>query len=120
MEQLKVFAHQLYECRKGVRSMALCTLYDDLLVIALNKIKVANLSHFVYPVTDNKYNLFFGKKECIQMVEQFCNKPLNQLSIEEDFMLGAILGYGIEEQCQRYLFKKKQFKKASKISKLKY
>ncbi len=114
MEQLKVFAHQLYECRKGVRSMALCTLCDDMLVIALNKIKVANLSHFVYPVTNNKYNLFFGKKECIQMIELFCNKPLNKLSIEEDFMLGAILGYGMQEQCQRFLRRKQPSKHQEK------
>lgn len=107
MEQLKVFAHQLYECKKGVRSMVLCTLCNDIIIVALNKIKAAKLSYYIQPISETKCNLFFGKKECIQMVQEFCNKPLNELSIEEDFMLGTILGYGVEEQCQRYMKKRK-------------
>lgn len=30
------------------------------------------------------------------------NKPLNKLSPEEDFMLGAMLGYDITMECERY------------------
>lgn len=87
--------------------MVLCTLCNDIMVVALHKIKVANLYYYIQPISETKYNLFFGKKECILMVQEFCNKPLNELSIEEDFMLGAILGYGVEEQCQRYMKKRK-------------
>lgn len=77
------------------------------MVVALHKIKAANLFYYIHPINETKCNLFFGKKECIQMVQEFCNKPLNELSIEEDFMLGTILGYGVEEQCQRYMKRRK-------------
>ena len=30
-------------------------------------------------------------------------KSLNDLSLEEDFMLGVMLGYDVQQQCKRYL-----------------
>ena len=33
-------------------------------------------------------------------------KPLNQLTPEEDFILGAMLGYDIRVQCERYCERK--------------
>ena len=47
-------------------------------------------------------NLFFGRKECLDVIRLMVNKPLNMLSPEEDFMLGAMLGYDISLQCERY------------------
>lgn len=111
MDRLKVFSHQLYECRKGVRSMALATLPTDCLLLAQKKLDATDLSYFVCPLNDKKLNLFFGKPECIEVIKLFCHKPLNMLSPEEDFMLGAILGYSICEQCSRYKTMKKKAKK---------
>lgn len=34
------------------------------------------------------------------------NKPLSQLTPEEDFILGAMLGYDICAQCERYCERK--------------
>ena len=34
------------------------------------------------------------------------DKPLNQLTPEEDFILGAMLGYDICAQCERYCARK--------------
>lgn len=40
------------------------------------------------------------------------NRPLHQLSPEEDFMLGAMLGYDICAQCERYCELKERNAKA--------
>ncbi len=102
MDQMKVFVHQIYECRKGVRSMALCTLPADCREQAVRKLESSGIAWFINCVNSRKINIFFGEQVCVEVVKRFCNKPLNELSPEEDFMLGAILGYGICEQCRRY------------------
>lgn len=102
MDKLKVFSHLIYECKKGVRSAALCTLQSDYSELAVSKLEANQMDYFVCSVTSSKVNIFFGAKVCIDVLRSFCNKPLNKLSPEEDFMLGAILGYGICEQCRRY------------------
>ena len=102
MDKLKVFSHLVYECKKGVRSAALCTMREDCCKAAVAKLTANQMAYFICPVTNNKVNIFFGAKVCIDVISCFCHKPLNKLSPEEDFMLGAILGYGICEQCQRY------------------
>ena len=38
--------------------------------------------------------------------------PLNQLTAEEDFILGAMLGYDLCQQCKRYCSKKEGIKMA--------
>lgn len=39
-------------------------------------------------------------------------RPLNQLTAEEDFILGAMLGYDLCQQCKRYCDKKDGLKLA--------
>ena len=102
MDKLQVFSHLIYECKKGVRSAALCTLQNEYCESAVAKLKSNGMAYFICPVNKNRINIFFGAKVCIDVISCFCHKPLNKLSPEEDFMLGAILGYGICEQCQRY------------------
>ncbi len=102
MDKLKVFSHLVYECKKGVRSAALCTLQSECRELAVAKLKANQMAYFICPVNNTKINIFFGERVCIDVISGFCNKPLNKLSPEEDFMLGAILGYGICEQCRRY------------------
>ena len=46
----------------------------------------------IQEVSEKKVNLYFGKQECLDAVKTFIHKPLNRLSPEEDFMLGAYLG----------------------------
>lgn len=105
---MNVFIHQLYECKKGVRSMALATLQTKHLALAKKKIMTAQISYHIQLVSENKVNLFFEKEECIDVVKKICDKPLNLLSPEEDFILGAILGYSICEQCSRYCIRKQK------------
>lgn len=102
MDKLKVFSHLIYECKKGVRSAALCTLQSDFRDRAVGKLETNRMDYFICPINNEKFNIFFGEKVCIEVIRSFCNKPLNKLSPQEDFMLGAILGYSICEQCRRY------------------
>lgn len=102
MDTLKLFSHLIYECKKGVRSAALCTLQHDRSQTAIAKLESNKMAYFVCPVNSQKINIFFGTKICVDVLRGFCNKPLNLLSPEEDFMLGAILGYSVCEQCRRY------------------
>ncbi len=102
MEKLKLFSHLLYECKKGVRSAALCTISADCSHIAIAKLKANDMAYFICALSNGQENLFFGEHVCMEVLQKICDKPLNKLSAEEDFMLGAILGYGICEQCKRY------------------
>ena len=80
--ELKVFLNHVYEYKKGVRNMVL------------------------YTIGCNKINLFFGRRECIEVIQSMTSRPLNELTPEEDFILGAMLGYDICGQCLRYCKRK--------------
>ena len=110
MESLRIFDTYLYEVSKGTKPVALVTLeaeYKEKIETRLKKMKIAYL---IQPLECDKFNIFFGKKECISVIKTFI-KPLNLLSAEEDFILGTILGYDTVLQCERYLkFKNSDYK----------
>jgi len=70
---------------------------------ALKKLKTNNIHYNIQHVTSQKVNVFFGAKECVDVIRCFCHKKLNELSPEEDFILGTLLGYNQVVQCTRYL-----------------
>lgn len=43
-----------------------------------------------------------AKKKCVDVVKTFSPK-LNELTAEQDFILGIMLGYDRVKQCERYL-----------------
>ncbi len=43
-----------------------------------------------------------NKKYCELAIRLIVDRPLNLLTPEEDFILGAMLGYDICAQCERY------------------
>ena len=45
-------------------------------------------------------------EKCINIVRLICNRPLNLLTPEEDFILGTMLGYDVCQQCERYNHRK--------------
>ena len=49
---------------------------------------------------------YFGREECLNAIRMIVTRPLNLLTPEEDFMLGAMLGYDICAQCERYCERK--------------
>lgn len=74
---------------------------------AIRRLKNQKISYMIQEVGTNKINLFFGKPECMETMRHIIIRPLNQLSAEEDFILGAMLGYDLCQQCKRYCNKKK-------------
>lgn len=104
--ELKVFLNHVYEYKKGVRYMVLFTVnrkYED---FAIDRLKKQGIDFLVRPVTGKSINIFFGRPECIQTIRHLTDRPLNMLSPEEDFILGAMLGYDICTQCKRYCKRK--------------
>ena len=62
---------------------------------------------------NGRVNLFFGQRECMAAIRRMVTRPLCQLTPEEDFILGAMLGYDICAQCERYCERKQRCECAS-------
>ncbi|MCI1681475.1 MAG: DUF2023 family protein [Bacteroides sp.] len=106
--ELKVFLNHIYELKKGVRQMVLYTAnkkYEDFAIKRLNSQKIC---YIIQPVGNDRINLFFGRKECINAIRLLITRPLNKLTPEEDFILGAVLGYDLSAQCKRFCERKEK------------
>ena len=104
--ELKVLANHIYEYRKGVRNMILYTFNKKYEEEALERLQHQGLEYILQPVGNDRLNLYFGKRECLDAIRLIVTKPLCQLSPEEDFILGAMLGYDICAQCERFCKRK--------------
>lgn len=107
---LKVFLNHVYEFKKGIRQMILYTVNRKYEAFAIARLQSQNITYLIQSVDENKINLFFGKPECIHAIACMIDKPLNRLTPEEDFILGAMLGYDICAQCKRYCERKNKLK----------
>ena len=103
---MKVLMNHIYEYKKGVRKMVLFTFNSKYEEYAVNRLRRENIGYIVQAVGNERTNLFFGKDECLDALRLIVTRPLNQLSPEEDFILGAMLGYDICAQCERYCERK--------------
>lgn len=103
---MKVFLNHIYEFKKGVRQMVLYTMNKRNLDFAEKRLRNQRINYVIQSVDGERINLFFGKDECINAIRMIVTRPLNQLTPEEDFILGAMLGYDICGQCRRYCSKK--------------
>ncbi len=100
---MQVLGHHIYEYQKGLRHLVLHTMNAKDREIAERKLSHYDVDYVVVPVTDSKINIFFGKRECVDVVRTFCNNPLNKLTAEQDFILGIMLGYDRLAQCKRFM-----------------
>ena len=98
----------IYEYKKGVRRLVLYTFNKKYESFAITRLERQNIDYIIQPVGNDRLNLFFGKKECLDAIRMIITKPLCQLTPEEDFILGAMLGYDICAQCERYCERKKK------------
>lgn len=105
-EDMKVLVNHIYEFKKGGRRMVLFTFNKRYEQFAVTRLQHQNISYVIQPVGNDRLNLFFGKKECLDAIRLMITKPLCQLTPEEDFILGAMLGYDICAQCERYCERK--------------
>ena len=99
---------EVYEYKKGVRRLVLYTFNKKYESFAITRLERQNIDYIIQPVGNDRLNLFFGKKECLDAIRMIITKPLCQLTPEEDFILGAMLGYDICAQCERYCERKKK------------
>ena len=99
---LRVFYHHIYEFKKGIRNLILTTeksQYKKEIEFRLIKEKI---SYVIHDIDKNKINVYFGSPQCVDVVKTL-NPKLNEISAEQDFMLGIMLGYDRVKQCERYL-----------------
>ena len=103
---MKVFLNHIYEFKKGVRQMVLYTTNKKYQEVAVKRLQSQRINFVIQQVDSERINLFFGREECIDAIRMMVTRPLNQLTPEEDFILGAMLGYDICGQCKRYCDRK--------------
>ena len=104
--ELKVLMNDIYEYKKGVRRMILFTCNRRYEAFATQRLSRQAIDYVVQPAGKENVNVYFGRRECLDAIRLFVTRPLNELSPEEDFILGAMLGYDICAQCERYCERK--------------
>ena len=100
--ELKVLMNHIYEYEKGVRRMVLYTFNKAYESCAVDRLQRRHIDYILQPAGRGTVNLFFGRRECLAAIRLIVTKPLNELTPEEDFMLGAMLGYDITMECERF------------------
>lgn len=106
---MKLYMHHIYEFQKGVRNLVLCTMCPTCATLVCERLDRLGIGHVTQEISPEKVNLFFGNELCLNVVRSFIDTPLNKLTAEQDFMLGAMLGYDIARQCERYCRYKQRF-----------
>lgn len=103
---MKLFYHLIYEWNKGVRDLVLftsCNKDAKKITDILQKRKIPFLCN---KIDEDKFNIFFGKSDCIEIVKGFSSENLNEINDYEDFLLGIMLGYSKSQQYKRFLERK--------------
>jgi hypothetical protein len=107
---MKVLMNHIYEYKKGVRQMILFTCnarYED---FAVNRLRSQGIDYIVQRVGNSNINIFFGRKQCLDVIRIIVDKPLARLSPEHDFIIGTLLGYDLCCQCERFCERKQRAK----------
>jgi len=103
---VQLVQHLVYEIDRGVRSLALYTASPDELPLLEYRLKRAGYDFIMAEAGGRLVNVFFGRCECLEVLEYFSTLDLTELTDEEDFMLGLMLGYGLRRQCSRFARRK--------------
>ena len=104
--EMKVLMNHIYELHKGVRHMVLFTCNKKYSELAIQRLENQGIPYLLQPAGQQNLNVYFGRRECLEAIRLIVTRPLNQLTPEEDFILGAMLGYDICAQCERYCKRK--------------
>ena len=105
---LKVLMNHIYEYKKGVRRLVLYTFNRKYESFAITRLERQNIDYIIQPVGNDRLNLLFGKKECLDAIRMIGTKPLFQLIPEADVILGSMRRYDSCAQCDRYCGRKKK------------
>ena len=106
--EMKVLMNHIYELHKGVRHMVLFTFNKKYSELAIQRLESQGIPYLLQPAGRQNLNVYFGRRECLDAIRLIVTRPLNQLTPEEDFILGAMLGYDLCTQCERYCKRKSQ------------
>ncbi|MEA2051712.1 MAG: DUF2023 family protein [Euryarchaeota archaeon] len=104
---MDVFTHHLLEYKKGLRTLVLHTTKVSNRDAIKKKLERAMIAHYIQTVNRTKINVFFGHSICIDVIKQMNFTSLSNLTDDEDFILGTMLGYDRLKQCERYLKRKR-------------
>ena len=105
---MEVFIHHIYEYQKGIRNLILHTTDKKNIEIIKEKLNSENIDYIIYPLGKQRINVFFGAKECVEVIKNINKLSLTAYTPEEDFILGIMLWYDRRKQCERFLkFKEK-------------
>jgi hypothetical protein len=103
---MKVFVHHIQEYKKGLRTLVLHTTKASNRAAIEKRLEREMINYYVHEVNGTKINVFFGNSICIEVIKQMNITSLSNLTDEEDFILGTMLGYDRVKQCERYLKRK--------------
>ncbi|MCR4583981.1 MAG: DUF2023 family protein [Prevotella sp.] len=106
--EMKVLMNHIYEYKKGVRQMVLFTCPKEYEEMATRRLSSQHIDYVCQSAGSHNVNLYFGRRECLNAIRLIVTRPLNQLTPEEDFILGAMLGYDLCAQCERYCERKER------------
>ncbi|AEI38161.1 hypothetical protein ZMO02_17170 [Zymomonas mobilis subsp. pomaceae] len=103
----------LYEYHKGVRHLFMLTMTPHEAMAVQKSLERESIPFHIQKVSVTKVNVFFGRDAYIQTIRTIVTRPLYELTPEQDFMLGTLLGYDREQQCLRYLNKSRDNREIS-------
>jgi hypothetical protein len=103
---MQVLLHHVYEYKKGLRSLVLHTMGSEEQDKAEEILQRKGIKYFLQAVNERKINIFFGSEQCVNIVESFGKESLSDFTDEQDFILGIMLGYDRNQQCDRYIKRK--------------
>lgn len=104
---MEVFTHHIQEYKKGLRALVLYTTKASNRDAIEKRLKREMIDYYIQKVNGAKINVFFGNSICVAVIKQMNITSLSNLTDEEDFILGTMLGYDRVKQCERYLRRKR-------------
>lgn len=105
---MSLIDHHIYEFKKNVRNLFLHTVPASQEKVTVAKLEREGIRYLVSRLNDKVSNIFFGDPAFVEVVESFGQRRMNELTVEEDFILGILLGYGKKQQCERFLSRKRK------------
>src|SRR5574344_1441754 len=105
---MEVFFQLIYEYQHEMRDLCLFTISCQLEDKIKNLLKKHKIDFKITHIND-KINVFFGNADCLKIFSEFSSENLDNITTEEDFILGIMLGYGKKQQYKRFLNKKNYY-----------
>ena len=90
---LRVFHHHIYEYKKGIRNLILTTEKSKYKTSISERLDKENIDYLIHDIAQDKINVYFGAKECVDVVKSFKNTIdviLANGKLEEDKYVGYI------------------------------